>query len=87
MLLLRPVIRVLEGGINMQNRNTLLYPLLVRISPFSLRYSLAYERRDMAGLESWRYTSSSGSCRLPRSWIMLRIVSAVRLSRTFASSP
>src|SRR6266446_928147 len=39
----------------------------------------------MSGLNSWRYTSSSGSFRLPRSWIMFRIVSAVRISRTFSS--
>ena len=51
----------------------------------SFLYNLAYARRYMSGLYSCRYTSSSGSPRLPRSWIMFRIVSAVRISRTCAS--
>lgn len=46
--------------------------------------NVAYARRDMAGLASGRYTSSHGSFRFPRSWVMCRIVSAVRISRTFA---
>src|SRR5437016_11691594 len=40
----------------------------------------------MAGLNSCRYTSSSGSPRVPRSWIMFRIVSAVRISRNRSDS-
>ena len=53
----------------------------------SFLYSLAYACRYMSGLYSCLYTSSSGSFRLPRSWIMLRIVSAVRISRTLTSFP
>src|SRR6266446_8983807 len=53
----------------------------------SFLYSLVYDRRYMSGLYSCLYTSSSGSLRLPRSWIMFRIVSAVRISRTLTSFP
>ena len=62
-------------------------PVVPGVMAPSFLYNLAYERRSMSGLESCRYPSSSGSLRLPRSWIMFRIVSAVRLSRTCASFP
>src|SRR5205807_10452942 len=39
----------------------------------------------MAGLNSCRYTSSNGSLRLPRSWIMFRYDSAVSIPLTFSS--